>query len=169
MPSRLIEQLTRDHVAIPRMLDRCLLPSGAVDLRRFDEFRRFALRHVMIEERVLMPLLERRLGRAPAFQNAMRKDHEAIAALCVPTPDPEWIGDLRELMTYHNQVEEQPGGFYALFDQHLAAEEKAVEAAFAALPALVLPPLQRGPQVGELLREVLRQLGLAEPLPGADA
>src|SRR5512141_3218831 len=94
MPSRLTGLLAREHVDIPALLPGCLLPSGAVDLRRFDEFRRRALRHLAIEELVLLPALARRLGRRPVFQTGLRKDHAAIVALCVPMPNPEWIRNL---------------------------------------------------------------------------
>lgn len=159
MPSRLTGQLTREHVELPALLPGCVLPGGAVDLRRFDEFRHRALRHLAIEELVLIPALARRLGHRPMFQNGLRKDHAAIVALCVPTPNPDWVKDLGELLAYHNAVEESPGGFYALLDALKLADDPRVTQAIEALPPLELPPFASGHQLRAQLHAVMRATG----------
>jgi hypothetical protein len=159
MPRGLTHFLERDHAALSSALRKSRAPGGGVDLRAFDGFRHQLLRHIAIEERVLMPALVAALGQPPLFRNGLRKDHAGIAALCIPTPCLEWLQDLGELLEYHHHVEEGAGGFYDLLDAHLT-DEATVRAAIAALPPLRLPPFESGRRVRVLLRQVLAQTGV---------
>lgn len=161
---RLIDALVREHDEFLRLLDGCLTDERAVDLRRFEEFRRRQLRHVALEERVLMPALARRLGAPPVFQNGLRKDHASVAALCVAEPNPDFLVDLRELLAWHNRGEEAPGGLYALCGEHLGGDSALDEEA-AKLAPLVLPPYGSGPSVVDVLREVMRAIGVTPEGP----
>lgn len=158
MASPLTRLLAVDHAASQAKLNGCLV-DGQVDLKRFDEFRHLLLRHIAIEETVLMPALARALGAAPLFQNGLRKDHADIAALCVPSPTREWVEDLRELLAHHHRVEEAPGGFYASMDVHLGGDPHLREQV-ASYPRLTLPDFVRGPKVRELLAGVLSLTGI---------
>jgi len=155
----------QDHRAISAALERSRSPGGTVDLPAFDEFRRRLLRHIAIEERVLMPALVACLAQPPLFRNGLRKDHAGLAALCVPTPCLEWVQDLGELLAYHHQVEEGAGGFYELLDAHLT-DLAAIQAAVARLPVLRLPPFESGRRVRQLLRQVLIETGVSPALRG---
>lgn len=152
--------MEEDHAQLGRLLGRCLGPADRVDLEAFDAFRHHLLRHICIEEKVLMPRLVRAMGRAPLFQNGLRKDHAGIAALCVPVPCREWVEDLAELLSHHQQLEENAGGFYDLIDLHLS-DEAELRRAIADLPPLWLPPFDSGPRVRELLARVLFETGVA--------
>ena len=143
------------------MLDATVAPSGQVDLARFDQFRRRLLWHIAVEERLLMPRLIECLGRPPRFQKGMRKDHEGLVALCVATPNAEWIENLRELLGYHNQLEEQENGLFALVDQHFG-DDPLVLAAIDGLPPPEVPPFS-DERVGEQIHAVMSALGLAPP------
>ncbi|MEW6434776.1 MAG: hemerythrin domain-containing protein [Myxococcota bacterium] len=170
MPSRVTRLLAAEHADSQAKLRACVGPDDAVDLRRFDDFRHALLRHIAIEEKVLMPALTKALGRPPLFQNGLRKDHAGVAALCVPTPTREWVEDLRELLEHHQRVEEAPGGFYALVDHHLGGDPLLLDAV-ATFPALTLPEFVRGPKVRDLLHEVLALTGITDgsvaPRPSA--
>lgn len=168
MASGVTRLLAAEHADSQAMLRACLAPDGAVDLKRFDAFRHALLRHIAIEEKVLMPALTRALGRSPLFQNGLRKDHAGVAALCVPTPTREWLEDLRELLEHHQRVEEAPGGFYALVDQHLGGDPELL-AAVSGFPQLTLPDFVRGPKVRELLQQVLALTGITDGGPAARA
>ncbi|MEW5741657.1 MAG: hemerythrin domain-containing protein [Myxococcota bacterium] len=163
MPSPVTRLLAVEHAESQAKLDACVR-SGEVDLKRFDEFRHNLLRHIAIEERVLMPALTKALGKAPLFQNGLRKDHAGIAALCVPTPTREWLEDLKELLAHHQRVEEAPGGFYALLDQHVGGDPHLLEQV-ARFPRLSLPDFVRGPKVRDLLEEVLSLTGITNVPP----
>lgn len=165
MASPATRLLLSEHHEHQVKLATCLLPGGGVDLRRFDEFRHGLLRHIAIEEKLLMPALARALGASPLFQNGLRKDHAGIAALCVPTPTREWVSDLKDLLAHHHRVEEAPSGFYALVDRHLGGDPHLLEAV-ATFPALTLPDFARGSRVRDLLSQVLLVTGITDvPAP----
>lgn len=161
MASGVTRLLVSEHAQSQGTLRACVGADGTVDLKRFDEFRHGLLRHIAIEEKVLMPALTRALGRSPLFQNGLRKDHAGVAALCVPTPTAEWLEDLRELLEHHQRVEEAPGGFYALVDEHLGGDPVLLNAV-ATFPPLKLPDFVRGPKVRELLHDVLALTGITD-------
>jgi hypothetical protein len=165
MASPVIRLLIAEHADSQAKLAACHRGNGEVDLKRFDEFRHVLLRHIAIEEKVLMPALAKALGKPPLFQNGLRKDHAGIAALCVPTPTREWLEDLRDLLEHHQRVEEAPGSFYALLDEHVGGDPHLHEAV-ASFPPLKLPDFERGPRVRALLEEVMSQTGItgAQPL-----
>ncbi len=158
--ARLTNVLQHEHAELIALLDRCVEPSGGVNLRAFDEFRRRQLRHLAIEEKVVMPALARRKKLVPAFQNALRKDHESIVVLCVTSPNPDFVRDLKELIAWHQRVEEQPGGLYDLFDRFVG-DDPQVATALAQLPPVALPPLASGKEVAQVLRQLMRELGLS--------
>jgi hypothetical protein len=153
-----------EHRALARLLARSLLPTGEVDVKRFDTFRRRLLRHIAAEEKVLLPALERKLGRPPLCRDSLRREHAGLAAMCVLTPDGAWLVELQGLLAHHHRVEESRDGFFALCDAHLADEAPALRKACAALPPLTLASLQPGRGVRQQLAEVLQETGLS---PGA--
>jgi len=158
--ARLTDVLQHEHGELLAQLDRCLSPTGELNLRAYEEFRRRQLRHVAIEEKVLLPALARRKKLSAAFQNALHKDHEAIVVLCVTAPNPDFVRDLKELIAWHQKVEEEPNGFYDLFDRHVG-DDPQVSEALAHLPPISPPPFASGEEVAQVLRQVLRELGLA--------
>jgi len=172
MASGVTRLLAAEHADSQARLRVCVRPDGSVDLKHFDAFRHALLRHIAIEEKVLMPALTRAVGRSPLFQNGLRKDHAGVAALCVPTPTREWLEDLRELLEHHQRVEEATGGFYALVDEHLGGDPALLDAV-ASYPQLTLPDFVRGPKVRELLQQVLALTGITDgalaPKPSAPA
>lgn len=167
MPSPLTRLLVAQHSGGLLELEACAGASGVV-LERFEVFRRGLLRHVAIEEVLVLPALRRALGHTPMFHNANRKDHAALVALCVTWPTREWLEDLRELLLHHQRVEEAPLGFYALVDQYLGSDPSLLHAV-ASFPQLGLPALARGHQVREVLNLVLALTGVDVAAPVGEA
>ncbi len=159
--ARLTAVLAREHEELLKLLDRCLTADGGVDARLYDEFRTRQLKHLAIEEQVLVRLLRERGGLPSEFQNGIRRDHEAVAVFCVTAPEPDFVHDLRDLLAWHHRVEEGPAGLYPLFDG-LDVDDAVLERALAAVTPVPLPPLGRGPAVARLLRQVRRDVGLEE-------
>jgi hypothetical protein len=151
--------LKREHAELLRLLRATMGAEGVVNLPCFDEFRHLAVLHIVIEEKLLLPALRRRLKSPPVFQNGLRKDHAAIVAHCLPMPDAEWLKDLDDLLAYHQGLEEAPGGLFSLYDQHVGHDPEVAKA-MAALPRIELPPFQSGPSLGWRLRDILKEAGL---------
>ncbi len=159
MSGPIAASFTAEHRALTRLLEACLTPGG-VDAARFDTFRQRVLHHIAVEEKVLLPALERKLGRRALLHNALRRDHAGIAALCVPAPNRDWVESLMALLEQHHRVEEDRGGFFAECDAQLRDELPALFAAVEALPPLQLAPFTQGRRVRDQLAEVMLATGI---------
>jgi hypothetical protein len=111
--------LTEDHVRLSRLLERADR-QAELDVDAFEEFRRGLLRHIGMEEKVLLPAA--RKHRPVEIAAALRKDHGVIAKLLVPSPTHALCEELREVLGRHNGLEEGEGGLYALCDVALFGE-----------------------------------------------
>jgi hypothetical protein len=97
------EMLAGEHAEMDR-----LLAAG-----EFDAFRRLLLRHIALEEKILLPAAREARGGEPLpIAAQLRRDHAEIAALLAPSPTTETIRQLRELLSRHNPLEEGPQGLY---------------------------------------------------------
>src|SRR5512139_3555723 len=113
-----------DHRRLGALLDRATVAPQRIDLAAFAEFRAGILRHIAMEEKVLIPAARRaRGGEALPITAKLRVDQGAIAALLVPSPTPEIVDDLRSVLEPHNRREEEAGGLYEACDGALGRIE----------------------------------------------
>jgi hypothetical protein len=116
--------MVEDHVRIDRLLEAATKGDG-IDEEAYARFRHDLLRHIAMEEKVLLPFARERRGGVPLpIAAALRADHGQIATLLVRSPAVATIDALRQLLERHNPLEEGPNGLYALCDG-LAAEDAA--------------------------------------------
>lgn len=116
------EFLTRDHERLDALLAKATSDPARFDYDSYAELREGLLRHIAIEEKILMPEAKRRLGEQPPGFAAIRLEHSAIALLLVPTPDHALMAEIRSILEAHNPREEGPEGLYA-FCEGLVGEE----------------------------------------------
>jgi hypothetical protein len=89
----------------------------------YDEFRRGLLKHIGMEEKILLPAAQQARGGEPLPVAAkLRLQHGAIAALMVPTPTPAIVRALRTMLAAHNEIEEGPSGLYDTCERLLETE-----------------------------------------------
>jgi hypothetical protein len=143
--------MVEDHARVDRLLEAAE-GGAAIDAAAYEGFRHDLLRHIGMEEKVLLPYARRkRAGDPLPLAAALRADHSEIARLLVRSPSRPVIDALRELLARHNQLEEGPEGLYAACDA-LAGEEGAeIVAQLRARPRVPLAPYYDGPfpQPGE--------------------
>jgi hypothetical protein len=98
---------------------------GGVDAAAYLEFRGGILRHIAMEERVLMPAAKQaNAGKPLPVVPRLRLDHHAIALLVIPTPTPELLRTLAEVLAPHNVLERLAvEGVDALYARMLAVPE----------------------------------------------
>jgi Hemerythrin HHE cation binding domain len=157
MPGPIFRFLSQDHARLDALLVRAVARPGEVDRPSFDAFRGGLLRHIALEEKILLPAARTARGGEPLPQaRRLRVDHGAIAALLVPTPRPEIAGELRKILGPHNDVEEGEGGVYQLCDELLAAEASALVEQMRAYPTVKVARYQDGPRVCRTAEEALR-------------
>jgi hypothetical protein len=132
-----------DHRRLDETLRSATAIAGHVDPGRFEEFRGGLLRHIGMEEKVLLPAARRAQGgQALSVARLLRADHGAIAALLVPTPTAESVERLLSVLQPHNALEEEPGGLYGTCDRLLAREAPKLLEELRAFPPVPLAPHQ---------------------------
>jgi hypothetical protein len=105
--------LTADHAQLEAVLLRATKDPSRFDQEAFEAFRAGLLRHIAIEEKILLPDARRRRQGAPLPLAArLRVDHGALAALLVPTPDAVLVAEIQQILRPHDVLEEEPGGLY---------------------------------------------------------
>jgi len=127
--------LVADHERLETLLTLATAEPDAIDLAAYGEFRRGLLRHISMEEKILLPAAARARGGAPLPAAArLRSDHGAIAALLVPTPTPAIVAALRLILAGHNLLEEGPAGVYATCERLVGPAATALAAELRAAP-----------------------------------
>ena len=122
--------LRDDHVRLDALLAR-----APYDPAAYAGFRKGLLRHIGMEEKVLLPAAQRARGGEPLPAAArLRLDHGALAALLVPTPTPAILRTIHGILALHNPIEEGPDGVYAECDRLLADQGPAILAKLDATP-----------------------------------
>ena len=152
--------LMNDHKRIDALLQSATSDLDRVDQGAYDQFRSALLRHIGMEEKILMPALQRLQGGTP-FPHAakLRLDHGALAALLMPSPMRPIVATIRAIMSVHNRLEEGPDGLYATCDRLAAAETDALIARLRAAPDVVVATPSDSPAVMKNLHSALERAG----------
>ena len=152
--------LAGDHARLNGLLRRAMTEASTIDRAAYAEFRAGLLRHISLEEKILLPAAQRWQGGDPLpLAATLRLDHGALAALLVPTPTPAIIAALRTVLTAHNPLEEGPGGVYERCEQAAGAEADALLSQLHAAPEAPVAPYSDGPQVMSVVRRALARAG----------
>lgn len=155
--------LTEDHRRLELLLQSALNSGGRVDQVVYDQFRTGLLRHIGMEEKILLPTAQRLRGGEPLpLAPRLRLDHGAIAALLMPTPTAGLIVTLRKILDMHNKIEEGPEGLYETCDTLTGAESEQLLAQLRAAPAVSVLPHADTPAVLGAVRRALERAGYEE-------
>ncbi|HTR98328.1 MAG TPA: hemerythrin domain-containing protein [Bacteroidota bacterium] len=154
--------LAADHDRLDDLFRQASADPRNIAMDAYGRFREGLLRHIGMEENVLLPEAQRRGGGVPlAVADRIRRDHGALAALMVPPPDAAIINTVRAILRVHNALEEQEGGLYQ--ECELLAGDEA-EALLQRLTAVSPPPLRAfngGPGIMEATRRAVERAGYA--------
>lgn len=146
-----------DHRRLDALLREAVATPGRVDPGPYAAFRAGLLRHIALEEKILLPALREILGPEPLPDHRrFRIDHGAIASLLVPPPTPQLVEEIRSILEPHNQFEEAPEGLYALADAKLATEADDLLARARRYPEVRVAAYFDGPRVCHTAEEALR-------------
>jgi hypothetical protein len=159
-PGPVARFLTADHARLEALLQRADAEPSTIDPVAYAEFRAGLLKHIGIEEKILLPAAQRARGGEPLPTAAkLRLDHGALAALLVPTPTPAITGAIRTILTAHNAVEEGPGGVYEVCEQLLGPEADTLLARLRAAPDVRVNPHVDSPLVHDATRRAVARAG----------
>lgn len=128
--------LARDHRRLGALLGSALEGDGLA----YEKLRAGLLRHIGIEEKIVLRELASSGAGPVAVASQLHLDHAALAALLVPSPTRALLEQVRALLELHDPLEEDPGGLYAIADEALAAKRAELIARFVAAPE---PPLAK--------------------------
>ena len=171
-PGPVYSLLAGDHRRLERLLEAATARPDAVDPVPYAEFRAGLLRHIGMEEKILLPAAQRAQGGTPLPSAArLRLEHGAIAALLVPPPTRLVVKALRSILSAHDAVEEGAEGVYATCERVLGDGADAVLAELRAAPAVPVAPHVEGTHVMAAARRALARAGydLADYETGNDA
>ncbi len=161
-PGPIQRYLEADH----RLLDDLLARATAetpIDLDVYAEFRKRLLRHIGLEEKILLTAAQAANGGKPLEEAAtLRLQHGAIAALLVPPPKPVIVKALRSILTIHNDIEEGPHGLYAHCEQLLTATADEVLVRLETAPEVRVNPHVDSPLAFNAAQRALARANLAE-------
>ena len=119
------------------------------DVRPYEAFREGLLRHIGMEEKVLLPFARARRGGAPLpVAGPLRADHGAIARLLTRAPTPALVAEVRALLATHNVLEEGENGLYATCDALAGEEAGPLVERLRAQPEVPLARYHDGPPHG---------------------
>jgi hypothetical protein len=156
MPGELHQFLSNDHARLEALLTAALRPDGTIDEESYIEFRRGLLRHISMEERVLMPEVRRRRGDSEV-ERQLHRDHAALAALLVPPPTARELGTIREILDAHNPLEEGEGGFYEVLEELASHDLPEVLQRMHAIAPVPLAPHADSEVTRRSIEQLLRE------------
>ena len=149
-----------DHRRLEALLDKATAVAEGYDMQAYGEFRSGLLRHIKMEETILLPAAQKARGGVPLeIAGKIRLDHGALTALMVPPPSKAVISALLAILAEHDILEEQPGGMYEQLEELNQAElEELVERA-RNTPRVPLHPHKDEPFILEATRRALARAG----------
>lgn len=160
MVNPLYRFLANDHTRLARLLDHASRPKKEIDGVIYAEFRRGLLRHIAMEEKVLLPAAKKfNDGNPLATASKLRLDHGALTALLAPSPTQAIIEAIRTILEAHNPLEEGPGGLYETCEKLAGNKAETLLARLKSVPEVRVAVYRDGPNVMESVRRVLRRSG----------
>ena len=160
MASQIRRYLADDHTRLGALLEKAWAKPGLIDREAYAEFRAGLLRHIGLEEKILLPAIQKLRGGEPhPVANKLRLDHGALVALLVPTPTRTILGAIRGILTVHNALEEGPGGVYEVAEKFEGAAADALFDLLRTAPEVAVAPHNDGPNVLEATQRALSRAG----------
>jgi len=152
--------LLEDHRRLEALLQSAVAQVGSVDQGAYDQFRAGLLRHIGMEEKILLPAAQRIRGGEPLpIASKLRLDHGAIASLLMPPPTAAIIATIRAVLKIHNTIEEGPGGLYETCDELAGSESTQLLAKLQAAPKVTVLPCSDSPAVMPAVQRAVERAG----------
>lgn len=160
MAGKIHGYLADDHRRLDGLLDRVISDSESIDAVAYGQFRTGLLKHISMEEKIILPAAQQRRGGAALPVAAkLRLDHGALTSLLVPTPTAPVVAAIRAILKLHNPLEEDPGGMYDQCDELAGADaDEILQQLRDARDVRVVPNVD-GPHIIDAARRALARAG----------
>jgi hypothetical protein len=160
MDGKLYRYFEQDHRRLEQLLAKAAASPDKIDIAAFDQFRSGILKHIGMEEKILIPAFQRFSGGVPfPLAAKIRLDHGAIAALMVPLPSITIIKALRAILSAHNVLEESLDGLYEATEKSAGSELDALMELVLSTPDVPVMPYNHKPEVLDATRRALARAG----------
>jgi hypothetical protein len=153
--------LAEDHRRLERLLSVVDAHPHQRDHAVYDQFRCGLLRHIAMEEKVLLPTVQRVHGAALPIAAKLRLDHGALASLLMLPPRPDVLTLIRAILQAHNALEEGPEGLYATCDRSLEQEATPLLIELGKTPEVSVAPTTHKAGVVNVVRRIVARAGYA--------
>jgi hypothetical protein len=160
MSGKIHDYLSGDHERLDALLERAMSNPENIDTVAYAQFRSGLLKHIGMEEKVLLPAAQKRRGGEPLPAAAkLRLDHGALVALLVPPPTVPLVAAIRAILKAHNPIEEDPGGIYDQCEELAEAEADQILLRLQNFAEVKVVPHVDSPFVMEAARRALTRAG----------
>ena len=160
----LTEFLVEDHRRLDGLFQTAMAHPGSIDDRVYLQFRAGLLRHIGMEEKILLPAVQRQRGGEPLpIAAKLRLDHGALASLLMPTPTTAILALIQTILVDHNVLEEGTGGLYETCDALVGPAAEPILAALRAAPEVTVMPYNDSPAVMNAVRRAVERAGYDLP------
>jgi hypothetical protein len=151
---------TEDHRRLEALLNRAVTAAGEINNEAYSKFRSGLLKHIGMEEKILMLEVKRLQNGAP-YKNAetLRLEHGAFAALLVPPASSKIAAVFRSIMIHHNELEEGEDGLYAACERLIGIRVQEFMTRVHSFPDVPVMPHVQNPNVIEVTRRALARAG----------
>jgi len=150
---------TTDHRRLDALLRQAFGSPPAIDENAYGLFRIGLLRHIALEEKILIPGLQARYQAQYPPAARLRLEHGAIAALLVLPPSETVKNLLVELLRHHNTREESTTGLYRDCDCLLSDAVNMLMNKATSYPDVPVMPYNGSPHAYEAARHAVERAG----------
>jgi hypothetical protein len=152
----LLALMASEHRALDDLLAQAEGQDGVASRGFYERFREMLLRHIRVEEKILLPMaVRRRSGVALPLAARLRLDHGALAALMMLPPAAYTFRAVRAVLNAHNPLEENPGGVYQQCEDLAGVEADRLLEQVIATPRVPVSPWADSPKVVDAAKRIL--------------
>lgn len=152
--------MAEDHERLDTLFQHAIARPGIIDTAAYHEFRRGLLRHISMEEKIILPAITRWQGGVkPAIWEQLRLDHGALVALLAPPPTLSIMLTIQSILEVHNELEEKDGGLYQSFEERAGSEAEEILSQLKAAPSVAVLPNNSKPEVLDAARKAVARAG----------
>jgi hypothetical protein len=165
MPGRIYQYLADDHLRLDTALERAVREPDHIEQSAYAEFREGLLRHIAMEEKILLPAARSANGGQPlAAAATLHLDHAALAGLLVLAPTHRIITAIKSVLARHNPLEEGPGGVYEECERLIGPDIDAIGARLRNAPPVAVAKYVDNAIALESARHNLQKAGFSVEL-----
>lgn len=160
MRGKIYQYLADDHDRLDDYFSKANANPNEINMEYYDKFRYGLLRHIGIEEKIILPSITKYQNGKPAdITEQLRLDHSAIATMFVPPPDQSIIATIEGILKVHNPMEEDEGGLYDILERLAGADYDMLLEKMIATPDVLVMPYREGQSITDSMLRVVARSG----------